>query len=273
MLAGPISGMIGGPLSTWVMANFSGVCGRGGWQWMFIVEGLPCMFLGMLAFVLLDNRPADARRLCANEQQLLLDALDASGRHHSFRQVIKRPHVYWMAAPYFCLICGIYAVSFWPHSNLKASGVTDATRIGIFSAIPYVASAVTMVVVGRRSDRREERRNARVGNGIRRHANALADLHEGRHGNDVGSLHRLLDTAARVSERRRGRGRHRTDRYPWAAWWTREPDDHRRDAIRDRQSSCKAPPDRRATRSRRHHTDPHSAGAHCRCMTPLATNS
>jgi hypothetical protein len=52
------------------------------------------MFLGMLAFVLLDNRPADARRLCANEQQLLLDALDASGRHHSFRQVIKRPHVY-----------------------------------------------------------------------------------------------------------------------------------------------------------------------------------
>ncbi len=159
MLAGPIGGMFGGPLSTWIMTAFSGAHGLDGWQWMFLIEGLPCVVFGVLALFVLDDRPADARWLSADEKRLLASELDArGGSHHSFAQVAKDPRVYWLALPYFCFICGIYAVSFWLPSIIKAAGVRDTLQIGFYSAIPYVAAAVAMLLVGRSSDRRGERR-------------------------------------------------------------------------------------------------------------------
>jgi D-galactonate transporter len=158
MLAGPIGGMFGGPLSTWIMTSFSGAHGLDGWQWMFLVEGLPCVIFGILALFVLDDRPADARWLTDDEKRLLASEVDSSNTHHSFAQVAKDPRVYLMAVPYFCFICGIYAVSFWLPTILKADGVTDTMQIGLYSAIPYIASAIAMTVVGRSSDRRGERR-------------------------------------------------------------------------------------------------------------------
>lgn len=158
MLAGPIGGMFGGPLSTWIMTSFSGAHGLDGWQWMFLIEGLPCVIFGVLALFVLDDRPADARWLSDDEKRLLASGLDSAGTHHSFAQVAKDPRVYLMAVPYFCFICGIYAVSFWLPSIIKAAGVKDTMQIGLYSAIPYVAAAIAMTVVGRSSDRHGERR-------------------------------------------------------------------------------------------------------------------
>ncbi|CAB3786765.1 MFS transporter [Paraburkholderia fynbosensis] len=158
MLAGPIGGMFGGPLSTWVMTSFSGAHGLDGWQWMFLIEGLPCVILGVLALFVLDDRPADASWLSDDEKHLLASELDTSGSHHSFAQVAKDPRVYLMAVPYFCFICGIYAVSFWLPSIIKAAGVKDTMQIGLYSSIPYLASAIAMTLIGRSSDRRGERR-------------------------------------------------------------------------------------------------------------------
>jgi D-galactonate transporter len=158
MLAGPIGGMFGGPLSTWVMTSFSGAHDLDGWQWMFLIEGLPCVILGVLALFVLDDRPADASWLSDDEKHLLASELDTSGSHHSFAQVAKDPRVYLMAVPYFCFICGIYAVSFWLPSIIKAAGVKDTMQIGLYSAIPYLASAIAMTLIGRSSDRRGERR-------------------------------------------------------------------------------------------------------------------
>ncbi|SDV49855.1 MFS transporter [Chitinasiproducens palmae] len=159
MCAGPIGGIVGGPMSTWIMTAFAGSHGLAGWQWMFLIEGLPCVVLGVLALRYLDDRPQTARWLDAQEKQVLAEVLTPpSGGHGSFRQVAKDVRVYVMAVAYFCQICGLYAVSFWLPTILKSTGVTDTISIGLYSSIPYIASIVAMVVFARSSDRRRERR-------------------------------------------------------------------------------------------------------------------
>jgi MFS family permease len=159
MLAGPLGGIFGSPLSTWLMTALSGAHGLAGWQWMFLVEGLPCVLLGALALRVLADRPADARWLTDEEKRMIAHALRSpAGGHHSFGQVARDPRVYLLAFAYFTMICGIYAVSFWLPSILKADGVTDTMQIGLYSMIPYIAAAIAMIVIGRRSDRRGERR-------------------------------------------------------------------------------------------------------------------
>ncbi|MCV6901598.1 MFS transporter [Achromobacter xylosoxidans] len=160
MLAGPIGGIVGGPVSAWIMTAFSGAHGLDGWQWMFLLEGLPCVLLGVIAFRYLDDKPAEARWLSAEEKALLAADLDSRGAHkkHAFAQVLRDPAIYGMALTYFCLICGIYAVSFWLPTLLKLAGVQDTMQIGLYSAIPYVAAAVFMLWFARSSDRMRERR-------------------------------------------------------------------------------------------------------------------
>lgn len=161
MCAGPIGGMLGGPLSAWIMTRFSGAHGMEGWQWMFLVEGLPCVALGVAAFLCLADKPDEARWLAPRERELL--AADLQPRHaaqatHSFRDVLRDPGIYALAIPYFCLISGIYAVSFWLPTMLQAAGVRDTMEIGIWSAAPYLAAMAAMFALSRSSDRLRERR-------------------------------------------------------------------------------------------------------------------
>ncbi|MDF3941824.1 MFS transporter [Achromobacter denitrificans] len=160
MLAGPIGGIVGGPMSAWIMTAFSGAHGLDGWQWMFLLEGLPCVLLGVIAFRYLDDKPAEARWLDAEEKALLAADLDTRGaqQKHAFAQVLRDPAIYGMALTYFCLICGIYAVSFWLPTLLKVAGVQDTMEIGLYSAIPYLAAALFMLWFARSSDRMRERR-------------------------------------------------------------------------------------------------------------------
>ncbi|MBV2159147.1 MFS transporter [Achromobacter denitrificans] len=160
MLAGPIGGIVGGPVSAWIMTAFSGAHGLDGWQWMFLLEGLPCVLLGVIAFRYLDDKPAEARWLDAEEKALLAADLDTRGaqQKHAFAQVLRDPAIYGMALTYFCLICGIYAVSFWLPTLLKIAGVQDTMEIGLYSAIPYLAAALFMLWFARSSDRMQERR-------------------------------------------------------------------------------------------------------------------
>ncbi|MDF3861232.1 MFS transporter [Achromobacter denitrificans] len=160
MLAGPIGGIVGGPMSAWIMTAFSGAHGLDGWQWMFLLEGLPCVLLGVIAFRYLDDKPAEARWLDAEEKALLAADLDTRGaqQKHAFAQVLRDPAIYGMALTYFCLICGIYAVSFWLPTLLKIAGVQDTMEIGLYSAIPYLAAALFMLWFARSSDRMRERR-------------------------------------------------------------------------------------------------------------------
>ncbi|MCX4162911.1 MULTISPECIES: MFS transporter [Paraburkholderia] len=158
-VAGPIGGIVGGPLSAWLMTTLSGVGGLAGWQWMFLVEGLPCIVLGILTLMLLSDRPADAKWLSTDEKQLIERELGPVAMHgHSFGAVARDPRVYLLALAYFCIIFPIYALSFWLPTLIREQGVTDTIRLGWYSAIPYVAAALGMYVAGRRSDRLSERR-------------------------------------------------------------------------------------------------------------------
>jgi sugar phosphate permease len=166
MWAGPIGGVLGGPLSSLAMTSLAGAGGLAGWQWMFIVEGLPCCILGVVAFFFLDDHPQQARWLSAEEKALLSADLDAQGasraaseaRHLSLRNVIADPKVLTLAFSNFCVIAGIYSVSFWLPTILKTAGVAIKMEIGLWSSIPYVAAIAAMGWLCRSSDRRNERR-------------------------------------------------------------------------------------------------------------------
>jgi D-galactonate transporter len=158
-VAGPLGGIVGGPVSAWLMTSLSGVGGLAGWQWMFLVEGLPCIALGLLTLRVLSDRPAQARWL-TDDEKLLLERETAPAEHraHSFKAVLKNPRVYVLALAYFSIILPIYAISFWLPTLLKEQGVSDTLRLGWYTAIPYVAAAVCMYLAGRSSDRLGERR-------------------------------------------------------------------------------------------------------------------
>jgi len=158
-IAGPAGGIIGGPLSAWLITTFEGVGGLAGWQWMFLIEGLPCVFLGAFAYFYLANHPAEARWLSVAEKQLVASELGStSAGSHSFKSVLRDRRIYILACAYFCIIFSIYAMSFWLPAILKAQGVNDMMQLGWCAAIPYVAAAAGMYWIGRRSDRCGERR-------------------------------------------------------------------------------------------------------------------
>ena len=159
MAAAPLGGIVGAPLSGWIMASLGGVHGLAGWQWMFLLEGLPCVVLGVVTFFCLDDRIESARWLSTDEKaSLLQDIGSRKASHAGFRGVCTDGRVYAMALAYFCLICGIYAVSFWLPTILRSGGVSDLMTIGILSAIPYGFAVIAMWVIGRSSDKRMERR-------------------------------------------------------------------------------------------------------------------
>ncbi|UIF87606.1 MFS transporter [Cupriavidus sp. UYPR2.512] len=158
-LAGPLGGIVGGPVSAWLITALSGTGGLAGWQWMFLVEGLPCIVLGVLALYFVPNRPADAAWLTEQEKRQLANEIGSSAAHnHSFLAVARDVRVYVLALAYFCIIAAIYAISFWLPTFIKAQGVNDTVQLGWYSALPYVAAAFGMYYMGRRSDRVGERR-------------------------------------------------------------------------------------------------------------------
>ncbi|VVE71977.1 MFS transporter [Pandoraea captiosa] len=162
MAAGPIGGLIGGPVSTIAMTMFEGVHGLAGWQWMFVVEGLPCVLLGVVAWFWLTDKPEDANWLSAEEKAILPSTTPGvAGHGKTFRGLLRAiadPRVLGLAVSNFCVICGIYAVSFWLPSILKAAGLSDTRAIGWWSSLPYIAALVAMYALSLSSDLRGERR-------------------------------------------------------------------------------------------------------------------
>lgn len=160
MLAGPIGSMLGGPISALIMDNLNGWGGLAGWQWMFLVEGLPCVVLVYFVWKFLDDSPRDAKWLTTREKEILAAdiATNSPNGPHSFRDALKDPKVYALAIGYFTLISGIYAVSFWLPTILKDNGIESTTQIGFLSAIPYAVAIIVMITLGRSSDRRGERK-------------------------------------------------------------------------------------------------------------------
>ncbi len=161
MTAIAMSGVIGGPLSGWIMTAFAGVNGWAGWQWLFLLEGAPSVLMGIAVLFFLDDAIQDAKWLNSEEKTLLVRNIAADQKtqnHMSVGQTLRDPRVWLLSGLYFCFIMGLYGVSFWLPQLIKGLGVKDLMSIGLLSAIPYGVAAVAMVLVGRGSDLKGERR-------------------------------------------------------------------------------------------------------------------
>ncbi|HEY0288341.1 MAG TPA: MFS transporter [Pseudomonas sp.] len=157
----PLSGLVGAPLSGWIMAAFSGAHGYTGWQWLFFLEGLPSIAIGILVIFCLSDRISQAGWLSHQEKTLLQARIDAETdghQVHSVKQVFGQPRIWLLTAIYFCMIAGFYTVGFWLPTLVQQAGVTDVLQIGLLTAIPYAAAAATMLLVSRNADRLRERR-------------------------------------------------------------------------------------------------------------------
>jgi MFS family permease len=163
MAAIPIAGIFGNPLSGWIMDSFDQFAGMRGWQWMFLIEAVPAVLLGILVFFFLSNGIREAKWLTEDEKLLLernIEA-DAGGKKkspHSLGGVLKDHRVWMMSAIYFCFVMGQYGLTFWMPTLVKATGVKGNFTTGLLSAIPFLVAVVAMILCGRSADRHRERR-------------------------------------------------------------------------------------------------------------------
>lgn len=165
MSAIPVSGLLGGPFSGWILDHFAaGQHGLAGWQWMFLIQGVPTVALGILAVFLLSDGYHKAPWLSESQRQLIANdlAADAAGKPSttgdSVLAVLTNPLIWTFGFVYFCIQSGVYAINFWLPSIIKSLGFDSPLLIGWLSAIPYLLAGVFMILVGRSADLRNERR-------------------------------------------------------------------------------------------------------------------
>jgi len=163
MTAGPAAGILGGPISGLIMDATGGASGLANWQWLFLLEGLPSVALGLLTLVVVDDSPARARWLSDRERAFVLEDLgrerdEAGARRARFIDALRLPRVWLLTIVYFCLVSANPTLGFWGPTIINGLGVSNNLAIGLLSAIPYIAAVIAAVAVGRRSDRTLERR-------------------------------------------------------------------------------------------------------------------
>jgi ACS family tartrate transporter-like MFS transporter len=162
MTAVPLATVIGAPLSG-LLLELDGVYGLKGWQWLFIIEGVPAVVLGFAALKVLDDGPAKAKWLSGPERKALNAALAAderAARSHGYTGLVEamtKPRIFALALLYFLIVIGLYGIGFWMPQLIKNFGLPNLT-VGFLTAIPYLVASVVMVACGWNSDRTGERR-------------------------------------------------------------------------------------------------------------------
>jgi ACS family tartrate transporter-like MFS transporter len=162
MTANPIAGIVGSPVSG-ALLGFSGK-GLSGWQWMFLMEGMPAILLGAAVFWALSDRPQEAAWLKGDERAWLLEKLAQEQQAESrvtqgnFWQVLIAPRIWGLSLVYFGVSTTMYGVTLWLPSVIRSLSGLSYSRTGMVAMIPFVVTAIVMVLVGTHSDRTRERR-------------------------------------------------------------------------------------------------------------------
>ena len=166
MTAIALSGVIGGPVSGWILQSLDGAGGLRGWHWLYLLEGLPSVVVGLIALRYLDDGPATAAWLTPEERAHI-------ERELAHEEALKRAHpdtahgvadafrswrVWACGLIYFSAVMGNYGVTFWMPQIISETISPNPVHVGLISMIPWGAAAITMVLVGRHSDRTGERR-------------------------------------------------------------------------------------------------------------------
>lgn len=161
-IAIPISGMIGGPLSGLIMDRMSGVHGWFGWQWMFVIEAIPTVLVGLLVLAVLKDSVQEANWLTQDEKNLVKQEFAQDNQHKeghaSVKEFIADKRLWLLAGIYFCVVMGQYAITFWLPTLIRNSGISDNWHIGLLTSLPYMCAIVVMILAGRSGDHFQERR-------------------------------------------------------------------------------------------------------------------
>ena len=162
MMASPLAGVLGGPISGALLGVRS--ANLAGWQWLFVIEGLPAVLLGGVVLAFLTDRPEVAPWLTAVERTWLTGELAREQNQHpeaARREVFAaftQAKVWLLVLVYLGDTTCTYGVGLWLPSLIRSVSGVSNLLIGMLSAIPYVATAIAMVLVGMHSDRTRERR-------------------------------------------------------------------------------------------------------------------
>jgi len=159
----PIAGIVGNPLSGWIIDLFSSPGPLRGWQWMFLIEALPAVVLGAVVVFVLDDSIDSAKWLTSAEKSMLagelaFQALITGRDKQPLKQVLRDGRLWLMSLIYFTFIVGQYGLTFWMPTLIHGTGVTSSMRVGWLSAIPFVSAVIAMNLCGQSADHYRERR-------------------------------------------------------------------------------------------------------------------
>ena len=167
MTAIGVSNVIGSPVSGAIMQFADGLNGWRGWQWLFLLEGIPSVIIGFLVLWVLPDNPKTAKFLTPEETNVVVkrieednaDKTDLGGKH-SLADAFMDGRVWALCAVYFCGAVTFYAVSFWLPTIIQELGIDkkDYLKVGLLSMIPWTGSIISMIYWGSHSDRTKERR-------------------------------------------------------------------------------------------------------------------
>lgn len=164
MAAMPLAGVIGGPVSGLIMNGADGLSGIAGWQWMFIIEGVPSILFGLVVFKVLADSPMQAAWLDPREKDMVAKAFAAETKaktgkaHTSFAAVLKDIRFYGLAGMAVSLLSCIAGFQLWMPTIIRNSHVTSLVHIGLLSALPSIVAVVAQQLNARHSDKLQERR-------------------------------------------------------------------------------------------------------------------
>ena len=156
-----VSGVIGNPISGWIMDRLNGAMNLAGWQWLFLSEGIPSVLVGIWVIFYLDSTIEEAKWLTADEKVLLTTNLIAEDQHkteHRLADAFTSGKVWVLCAIYFTLMIGLYGIAFWLPTIVKAFGIKGYFGVGLSTAIPYGVAVIGMIFISLHSDKTGERR-------------------------------------------------------------------------------------------------------------------
>lgn len=160
-IAVPMAGVIGGPLSGFILERFHDLGSLRGWQWMFLIEGAPVVLLGLVVLRFLPERFETVSWLSTEQKQALQEQFAREEQRKSitsFASIFSDAQVWLLVAVYFAVMLAVNTLAFWMPTLIHGSGIASDGRVGLLSAVPYVAGCLFMIGCGRSSDRHRERR-------------------------------------------------------------------------------------------------------------------
>jgi MFS family permease len=163
MSASAFAGVIGGPLAGWIMTSFNGVNGWAGWQWVFLLEGIPSVIAGVVTFFYLTDKPEQAKWLTTRERELVRadlerDAKALGPREHSMLASLKDSKMWLLILIFFCIIAANSSLTFYGPTLVRELGFTSPLAVGWIMSAAYLCGAAGMIYNGFHSDRHRESR-------------------------------------------------------------------------------------------------------------------